>query len=220
MLRRSILLNGASLLCLGWAQPAISKPRFGFREAALAMNAMAQGLAAYVASLQQSNKSGASRLSEAQAQDAAELLELYSSVSELAMVQRTITLKEMEKYGAGPLPSDWPEVQYRIGKTVEAIEKINSVFDQQINGFILSDLYPAFKGNFTERAALLRQIQTLPAPKTKTDVGYFRELIGHYRQLLDGVDSLRAELQMMLRVTGAPGGMVGAAGPAGGGATP
>ncbi|MET0547502.1 MAG: hypothetical protein ABWZ40_14475, partial [Caulobacterales bacterium] len=134
---------------------------------------------------------------------------------ELAMVQRAITLKEMEKYGDGPMPSDWPSIQIRIGKTVESIEKINALFDQQINGFILSDLYPAFKGNFTERAALLRQIQTLPAPKSKKEVGYFRDMVGHYRELLNGVDGLRAELQFMLQVTGAPGGMVGAALPGG-----
>ncbi|MET0545806.1 MAG: hypothetical protein ABWZ40_05815, partial [Caulobacterales bacterium] len=120
--RRHMLIAAAALAAL--PATAFAKPRFGFKEAALAMNAMALGLAAYVASLKDANAKRQSPLSTQQAEDAAELLQLYSSVSELAMVQRAITLKEMEKYGDGPMPSDWPSIQIRIGKTVESIEKI------------------------------------------------------------------------------------------------
>jgi hypothetical protein len=209
--RRQVIAAGIALLA---AAPAWAKDKFGFKEAALAMSAVAQGLAAYVAALRDANARGQARLSQDQATAAAaDLLDLYASLSELAMVQRTRTLKEMEKYGEGPLPSDWPEIQMRIGATVDAIEKVNSKFDQQINGFILSDLYPAFKGSFAERAALLRRIRELPAPKSKKEVGDFRRLVANYRSMLDQVDALRAELQLMIKVTGAPGGMVGTPSP-------
>jgi len=211
IVRRDMLLSGASLAVLTWAGPAAAK-KFGFKEAALAMTAMALGMAAFVAALKDANARNAARLSDAQVQGAAEILKLYASVSELALVQRTITLAEMEKYGDGPLPSEWQYIKARIGKTVDAIDQVNALFDQQINAFILSDMYPAFKGNFTERAALLRRVQALPAPKSRKEVGYFRDLTGEYRKLLDQVDALRGELQFMLRVTGAPGGMVGAPG--------
>ena len=207
--RRDMLLSGTSLAMLACAGPAAAKT-FGFKEAALAMTAMALGMAAFVAALKDANAKNAARLSEMQVQSAAEILNLYGAVTDLALVQRTITLAEMEKYGAGPLPSDWQYIKARIGKTVDAIEQVNTLFDQQINAFILSDMYPAFKGNFTERAALLRRIEALPAPKSRKEVGYFRDMTGEYRKLLDQVDSLRGELQFMLRVTGAPGGMVGA----------
>jgi|GEM_PF-2330682 len=208
--RRRILLTALSLGTLAWAGPAAAESKFGFKEAALAMTAVALGMAAFVAALKESNARNAARLSEAQASGAAEILKLYASVTELAHIQRALTLSEMEKYGDGPLPSDWQYIKARIGKTVESIEQVNALFDQQINGFILSDLYPAFKGNFTERAALLRRIQSLPAPKNKKEVGLFRDLTEQYRKLLDQVDSLRGELQFMLKVTGAPGGMLGA----------
>lgn len=206
--RRDMLLNGTSLAMLAWAGSAAAKT-FGFKEAALAMTAMAVGMAAFVAALKESNTRNAARLTETQVQSAAEILKLYGAVSDLALVQRTITLAEMEKYGDGPLPSDWQYIKARIGKTVDAIEQVNTLFDQQINAFILSDMYPPFKGNFTERAALLRRVQALPAPKSRKEVGYFRDLTGEYRKLLDQVDALRGELQFMLRITGAPGGMVG-----------
>ena len=105
---------------------------FGFKEAALAITAMALGMAAFVAALKDANAKKLERLSEAQVQSAAEILKLYASVTELVQVQRARTLAEMEKYGDGPLPSDWPDVQIRIGKTVDAIEKVNALFDQQI----------------------------------------------------------------------------------------
>lgn len=208
--RRQILLTASSFGLWALANPAAAEPPFSFKQAALAMTAMALGMAAFVANLKEANAKNARPLSETQVAGAADILKLYASVTELARVQRTRTLAEMEKYGDGPLPSDWPEVQLRIGKTVDAIEQVNALFDARIDAYIPPDLYAAFKSNFGSRSMVLRGIQTLPAPKTKKDVGYFRDLTAQYRTLLDQVDALRAELQFMLRITGAPGGMVGA----------
>jgi hypothetical protein len=50
----------------------------------------------------------------------------------------------IEKKWDGLLPLDWQYIKARIGKTVDEIKQVTALFDQQINAFILSDMYPAF----------------------------------------------------------------------------